>query len=156
MRKIKEIDKANELIPNPKDLDTVIKYAQAQRDWSRIHIEDEGDMLVLRSLNALYNLKGRIERELAMWGNIKREDNWGHLNYSLYDVKLAPGDKLEVQWPNGTIETVELKARDKYTTVSDHGNSYTVKTKTLFIDVMVHGMIVEVPLGINDLVFRFT
>lgn len=71
--------------------------------------------------------------------------NWNWVD-QLDGTDLADGEQLQVLWPSGreTQETVRLV--QGRTDVSDHGHIYRAQDDRGYIDVMLYGLKIEVPL----------
>lgn len=86
---------------------------------------------------SLYVIAG--PRNMSAWGT------WGISNEPKERILLS-GQKIEIKWPDGTVETVTLGSRRARQNVSDMGHSYSVDSEIPTIEVKVHGTITTVDL----------
>jgi hypothetical protein len=74
-------------------------------------------------------------------------DNWGYITYVLGSDKLMPGDKVEVQWPDGSVtdEVLVGKMAENYVSEQGVARPHRVVYTELFVVTKTRGSEVEVP-----------
>lgn len=70
----------------------------------------------------------------------KAQDKHGMASYSR-GLKLCPGMKLDVKWPDGSITNETLASKDEYGTIGDMGHNYDYKTEQYGFHVKSRGLI---------------
>lgn len=89
------------------------------------------------------DLKGELNT-MSM-KNIIRYSNWG--DWDQLDGKtLEDGEKLRVEFPDGTIKDIEVTMVKSTYDVSDMGTPYTCKSELAYIRSSIFGVSVFVPL----------
>lgn len=79
-------------------------------------------------------------------GRVEFVGEWGSGTDDLNGKTLEHGERLLIEWPDGTSEHVIVTVRVTGGTVSDHGHVYPTSTWQSYVVVDHHGASVEVPL----------
>ena len=74
------------------------------------------------------------------WVKLEQANDWGYVYYayealgdgyasSRREIAWWPGQAVEIQWPNGVVETVRLTSERHSYKVNDMGNEYEVESQ---------------------------
>lgn len=77
---------------------------------------------------------------------IKFIGDWGSGCDMLDDKPLKDGECLEVAWPNGIWEQMNITVRQERGTVSDHGKEYPTLSSYAYLETTRNGVKILVPL----------
>lgn len=78
---------------------------------------------------------------MARFRKVTLRDNWGHVTYwaGETEVKYEDNEKIDIQWKDGTVETVKILKHVKTVSVSDMGHDYIAKSPRYMFETKVHG-----------------
>jgi hypothetical protein len=84
------------------------------------------------------------------WVKLVKKSDWGSLYYTLPDLGppnvkgshkvLHAFDQIEIRWPDGTEEVVNITTKSFYERVNDMGNEYTAHSMLPVIISNHHGI----------------
>ena len=77
---------------------------------------------------------------------IKLKDSWGNYTYFLDKDEIKRGDELSILFPDGTMKVFKVKSRHIYNEVTDWGHEDIVKTYAFYIEIVLYGMKIHIPL----------
>jgi hypothetical protein len=78
--------------------------------------------------------------------------NWCDIDY-LGDFELLEGDKLYINFPDGSTEKITVSIINRSYDVSDHGKPYTVQSSRAYWKTTVKGVKINIPLAGLDAVW---
>ena len=81
-----------------------------------------------------------------MIGIVETWGDWGTRVDRLDGIRLTAGELLAVQWPDGSLMTIEVELDYRTEPVSDMGHTYTAEVSLAQAVVDYHGVKARVPL----------
>jgi hypothetical protein len=96
-----------------------------------------------------------MAKEKNAWLPIVEKDDWGYKTHFLGDKPFEySGQTIEVQFPDGTVETAAFQMRDHMEIIHEMGHKYEVTSKVPYITFTRNGLSIEVALARSGMKVR--
>ena len=79
----------------------------------------------------------------------EEKNNWESLSYLVNGKEILARmiEQVKIAWPDGTLTWENCKSREKSVSYSDHGHTYYATSDHLYVNVLLHGKALSLPVG---------